>query len=397
MEAVPVLVPQDSTRPETQMAVDELRSRFLRKGDGVVIRLWECTLGLCLGHAVKPNNVDPAANPRKFLEECSAREHARASRPASVLRWDLPAALFVNGRCTDPATIGVDRRVDSPVQRIVNHDGYVTTGFTGHNVTGAGVGMIFGPLKRRRRIAAFGHDAWTFTHKKSGTNRKAAMPACPSRRPSSAYADARWAARSAPTAFERGSPQHVAAAYKWGFANTSWNCYHKDWERAFDDQRAFALRLAAAGEATLGGGGRAECSIWGSLYNQVHITWNGSDVRALFYVNDTHTATTAGARAVRRLLADARAASERAYASALFAQRTLAPILGRTLPIVQYRPDSDCYDGRGVARRVREVQQAGGGGAAAKSPAALEAAANAFAMPPWRAPALASGSVEYFK
>ena len=100
---------------------------------------------------------------------------------------------------------------------------------------------------------------------------------------------------------------------------------------------------------------------------------------------------------MRRLLADARAASERAYASALFAQRTLAPILGRTLPIVQYRPDSDCYDGRGVARRVREVQQAGGGGAAAKSPAALEAAANAFAMPPWRAPALASGSVEYFK
>ena len=41
-------------------------------------------------------------------------------------------------------------------------------------------------------------------------------------------------------------PRQLAAAYKWGFLNTSYNCYHgaDQWEAALADQRAYATLLA---------------------------------------------------------------------------------------------------------------------------------------------------------
>ena len=81
----------------------------------------------------------------------------------------------------------------------------------------------------------------------------------------------------------------LAAAYKWGWANTSHNCWHWKWDDALAQQRAYALLMArhmTANNHTANGTAmpppQPECSIWGSLYNQVHVGWNRSLLHAIF-------------------------------------------------------------------------------------------------------------------
>jgi hypothetical protein len=208
--------------------------------------------------------------------------------------------------------------------------------------------------------------------------------------------------------------QQTAAAYKWGVANSSLNCFHWRWEEALTEQRAYALlsqakwvkqrhtqakwvkqRQAAhqakwvmgrmEDESTL------ECSIWDALYNQVHVAYNLSLVRAIFYVNDTvtprrlprfnHTpgdltnvsrchaispsplrCRKAWHRLKQRLHEAALRAAVAALAVARAAQRLIAAEHNVTLPVVQYVYTVDCFRSERLATRLRLAKASGGVG-----------------------------------
>ena len=325
--------------------------------DGVAIRIFECSMNCTAKQTERPQMIHGHARMRP---ECVKVELARRGRPASLLRWDVPAVIFNAGRCTSAANDEMER---FPPASVMTNDGYYPHGFVGHNVTGSGVGWIFRPVAKRRRGGAFGHDAWTFNYRLSGTKHNARMAerdsleSCKNNgrvsHSTEAYAEARLASRTKMRGYPPGSAQQIAASFKWGFVNSSFNCWwpSTDWERALADQRAFALLLAKRRETLI-----EECSIWGSLYNQVHLNWNASDIEAIFYVNDTMTARRGGKPgALHRL---AKSASARAYGDALLAQQDLAKASGLVLPIVQYRVSTEeCFDGQPLARRMQLATQ----------------------------------------
>lgn len=344
------LSPQMTSLKKVEQAVAQLQKR-LATHDGVALRILECSLNCTSKHTEMPIFVN--GHPR-MREQCVDGELSRRLRPASLLRWDVPAVIFNAGRCTHPTN---DERVLSVP--VMTQDGYYPHGFVGHNVTSAGVGWIFRPVPRRKRGGAFGHDAWTFNFRLSGTNHNAKMvdrdplESCRSNgamaHSSQAYATARLASRQKLHGYAKGTVQQIAASFKWEFVNTSMNCWWppNDWDRALADQQAFALLLAKE-EETLA----EECSIWGSLYNQVHVSWNASDIDAIFYVNDTLTARRS-MKHPKALWRTAMAASRRAYVDALAAQRKINLKIGRLVPVVQYRvAEEECFDGRPVARRL---------------------------------------------
>ena len=175
------------------------------------------------------------------------------------------------------------------------------------------------------------------------------------------------------------SSQRLAASYKWDFVNSSANCWHFNWESMLAQQRKFAqmFHVAQSGcpMAAPFCQNRSrqqvplprlpECSIWGSLYNQVHVGWNASWLEAIFYVNDTHTQAVcivrarkavAGAVRVRQLRARLRqhamVAASRARTVALLAQRILATQHGVVLPVVQYVFTEECYRADRLLRRL---------------------------------------------
>ena len=163
----------------SRAAVAETRHRFLGSR-GVVLRLWECSLVGCLSGGNSRAAVDP------FLQNCVRHETHYGgvqSPPASLLRWDVPAAIFAGGRCVQPA--GTEWELypqpaanADPLQRM-DRDGWQPTGFVGHNATSMGVGWVLGDLPRVKREAAFAHDAWTASSHKSGTWDGAIIAPCP--------------------------------------------------------------------------------------------------------------------------------------------------------------------------------------------------------------------------
>ena len=359
-------------------SVRELNERWTRN-KGVSVRLFECSLA-CMSrmvgtkvHGLKSSRRGGVVRYEISENECIDKELARRLKPATLLRWDLPNAVFNAGRCVTPAFYERGRYPDA---QKMTPDGYIVKGFIGHNVSAMGVGWVFGDVAEHKRGGAFGHDAWTSNHLISRTTHlskqaaklehagRSSMHPC-GEHSSSAYAAARLAARDTPfDRFPTGSAQHRAAAYKWGFANTSWNCYHRatDWERAFDDQRAYALRIAERNETLPG-----ECSIWGSLYNQIHMSWNVSDLKAIFYINDTLTAALSGPDGAEKplsILHHAVLASNRAYGNAIITQRTMYNRTGVVLPVVMMRSTNECFDGRPLKARLQAAKDSTDGGAA---------------------------------
>lgn len=386
----------------------ETRQRFLGK-QGVVMRLWECSLAGCLGR-VKNHANSP------FLQECVHHElqfgGGAQSPPASLLRWDVPAAIFAGGRCTEPAgtewALYPKPLLSDPLQRM-DFDGWQPSGFAGHNVTQMGVGWVLHDLPRPRREAAFAHDAWTASSHKSGTWAGAAIQSCPKQinatrwQPTGpggrAYAKARYGImHGTPRAPGHGYLQHMAAAYKWGVANGSLNCFHWRWEEALTEQRAYALlfqskaakRRHKAMEASAEDTERPECSIYDALYNQVHVSYNFSLIRAIFYVNDTNTARRlpkynctpmdlghrnqsmeqrqlAWLRMKQQLHEDALRAARASLAVAQVAQRLVSARHNITLPIVQYFFTVDCFRSERLAMRLRLAKHGAAKGAGARS------------------------------
>lgn len=344
-------------------AIIDLQNRLLQQ-DGVVIRVFECSINCTAKLDEKPTIIGGFPH---MQENCAQLELARRLRPASLLRWDLPAAIFNAGRCVVPSQSELAEFVNDPTK--ITRDGYYPWGYAGHNVTSAGVGWVFGDIPLKKRAGAFGHDAWTFNFRLSGIQFRAKrekrekLKECKMRthlaesavrHTSAEYAEARMTARRKTHGYPYGSLKHAAAAYKWDFVNTSMNCWWPGtmWDRAMEDQKAFAMLLAGNQETVVG-----DCSIWGSLYNQVHLSWNASDIAAIFYVNDTVTAQRS-ARQRHVLARQAIAASESAYREALFVQKSVADAKGIVFPVVQYRVDEgECFDGRPAARRVRHARR----------------------------------------
>ena len=360
-------------------AVTDIRRQFLGNR-GVVLRLWECSLAGCLGKVDEPGG-------NAFLQQCIKHEVAYGggaqSPPASLLRWDLPAAIFAGGRCVRPVgsewELYKEPQVDDKLQRM-DRDGWQPDGFVGHSVTQMGVGWVLGHLHRTQRSAAFPHDAWTAAYQKSGTSEGAGIAQCATdtSQPSDAadggeyaqeyardYANRRHGAMRAPPRRRGMSPlQRFAAAYKWGVVNSSTiNCFHWHWEAALTKQRAYALLFQSTADAKMARrvaateDMRPECSIWDSLYNQVHVAYNLSHIRAIFYVNDTATphrlpkqSNTAETR--ERLHRAALEAAEAALAVARATQRLIKAEHKVTLPIVQYFFTADCFDAERLATRL---------------------------------------------
>lgn len=371
------------------------------------------------------------------MQRCVHKEVRHGNRrPASLLRWDTPAALYAGGRCVNPAGAesslyphprAEDTAGDARAQQ--DRHGWRRHGFSGHNVTQAGIGWVFADMPLSMRDAAFGHDAWAidprFSSSRSGATELTPSHECTHNRQGSQsatrsaarYAQARYAAQHVSRYEAHVQPDHqqqqgpgdaalnalqrMASAFKFGFINTTWNCFHLDWEAALADQRAYASLLVskqhelsarrhAQSHANASPATQPppdpECSLWGSLYNQMHVSWTPSLLRAIFYVNDTHTprrypkGTDDWRTATKRLHRDALAAAERAHSLARLAQQLVASEYNLSLPIVSYVYSDECSRGDRMVSRLRDnngSQVAGSGG----TPRAV-AAAHLFRVPP---------------
>ena len=131
------------------MTVRRLQER-LSTLDGVVVRILECSLNCTAKHTEMPILIN--GHPR-MRHDCVDGELSRRLRPASLLRWDAPAAIFNAGRCAHPS---VDETLDVAPAAKMTHDGYYPHGFVGHNVTSAGIGWV---LKRVGNGSAVEHLA----------------------------------------------------------------------------------------------------------------------------------------------------------------------------------------------------------------------------------------------
>lgn len=319
----------------------------------MLMRLWECSLAGCVGRGDEQNS---------FFDRCVRREvtsavpgkSKRTTRPASLLRWDVPAALFTGGRCTFPSAA---EALLHDARRSHDNHTLVRDGFFGHNVTQTGIGWILGELPSHRRGAAFAHDAGEFDP--SRIKHPAGRPCATFPDHAATYAAARLNAsrlqrdRHRAKASGWNELQAAAAGYQ-TFISSRWNCLHGDWEGALADQRSFASLVSARNATT--SPAAAECSTYGSLYNQVHASWNVSHVRALFYVNDTltpalflHRHQHGSARlhvhgqVVRSMQRGALEAASRALSLARFAQRVLASVHHIAVPVVQYVHNEECF------------------------------------------------------
>lgn len=250
-------------RAASRAAASEARERFLRTG--VVVRLFECSLVGCLA---------PSA-PDVLFERCVRNEMdigLETARPASMLRWDLPAALFIGGRCTSPTSVEshlFPKTRDALARNSLrwklapDSSGWRTSGFSGHNVTQAGVGWLLSDVPVSRRGVAFPHDAWQYKPG-VGLHRSGSCDQPRAHRSPEAYAQARLAAsnnyvRNESTAH---SKQQMAAAFQ-RFVRSRWNCYYSEWELAFADQRAYAALVSS--QETRNVSHVPECGVYGSL------------------------------------------------------------------------------------------------------------------------------------
>ena len=329
---------------DIEAALQDIEAALLKPvaGGGVVLRIWECSLS-CVPVEDIPRNLLPCAG-CDSAQACVALELSRRERTASLLRWDLPLAIFNNGRC-------------APTEKPLS-------------VPSAGVGWVFkqgsptvngAATSHRFKLGMFPHDAGTY--RQHGPKHHRLHRCTDSDGSADDYALARLRAKSAgeSMAEQKADGAHTLAFLK----NSSLNCFSTHWDHAIQRQQAYAERLADQWDVSGSAGRHAPtrdgiCN-WlsggGGLYNQVHTSWSMNASRwipfhAIFYVNASARASTPTVRG-RALLSAAHALH-----FALAAQRTAADFLGRILPVVQYRASGvECYDPRPSVRRLRGKMQ----------------------------------------
>ena len=273
------------------------------------------------------------------LRACVQSSLRRSHAAASLLRRDLPNAIYSGGRLG--ANVGGSRRTAAAERNqmwIEPHVGESVNTDVGY---GAGIGWIFHYPPAARRAGAFPHDAWVEELGPSSNDRRnpglvRGRVQCPAQRSAEDYANGRFEyfhqrEKRAPWKefVYGGTHRHTAARAAWI------NCYQSEWEDAMREQQRYMRLLAGhqnlsyqkllsqsssseqgrklsarrgtaappgghhvrPGGHPFGGGGHQEPSIVGTeaefgsgfcfAYNQVHMSWAPSDIAAIFYVNDT--------------------------------------------------------------------------------------------------------------
>ena len=342
-------------------------------GSGVLIRVLECSLP-CLSSA--------SWSIGGFGAPCIVHELERKLAPASLLRWDLPVSIFMNGRCLKTTTVGThvtaagvgwllcDRLGGRSLLRTI---GRASTKEKGKSNTGRGWTEETGRNARQseRRISgvAFAHDAWTPKHTevRLPSRIKFRLFPCSTARESGKYVEARlmstlFRSREAAIALDTDS------AYLRGFINSSWNCYwpHPGWEHAFSDQKAFAVRLAkhqlkgdvptrpavmpAQAEAPAATDLHSNDLQWrgglpgtfGAVYNQVHTSYSPRDVCGVFYVNSSGG----------QLSGEQGSAARALQLAHLAAQIASSMRGGERLPVLQFHVGADSVEPLRLVKRL---------------------------------------------
>ena len=345
----------------------ELLQRRFKQPHGIAVRTLECSLPQCLGNM--------SFSVGSYGAPCIVHALAGKKAPVSVLRWDLPATIYYNGRCLE----------DSPSGGVVKSSGI---GLILCNAESERGGLSKsgspdnGPYTFHEDVA-FAHDAWTPKHTEVRTNPIIRLSLCAAGGQPGASHSAYAAARFQGTLHRMRAPElHQDGAYINRFINSTWNCFwsRTGWEHAFDDQRAFALLLAerqdqaareSAGRAAdalrevFGPGGESsegwaggKAGTWGALYNQVHFSYGPADVCGVFYVNSTlerrhrhRLLQLVGLSAdVEARSAAAREASKARQLASLAAR--LISSLTRPVPVLQLRIGEDSIEPARVRERV---------------------------------------------
>ena len=269
-------------------AAIELQRKF-NEGEGIVMHVLPCSF-------------EHSRFARHDLSTCVRESLHRSHTAASLLRRDLPNAIYTGGRLG--GNIGGSRRTPASENNemwIEPHVGERVNTDVGYD---SAIGWLFNVPPAERRGGAFPHDAWV---EELAPISGGAMPRggsrvqCEGHRPPSEYANARFE-----YFHQRGRPSPWKPFVYGGgrgpsVSRAAWlNCYHQDWKHALHEQQQYVERLArhqadirrhnsspphgrmVGTEAEFGSG-------FCFSYNQVHLSWGPADIVGIFYVNDTLT------------------------------------------------------------------------------------------------------------
>ena len=241
----------DATPQSDEAFTREVQRRF-RGQDGVVMRLWECS-GTLAG-----------LRTTELVERCARHEMSisggREALAASLLRWDVPTALYAGGRMMMSSA--------SELSAMPWRSGELC-GCDGLRVASTMLGWVFYDIPLKRRGLATAHDSWQVSNK----------PCSPFPRPaasSSAYALARL--QMGPT-----NPSDDS--------NRLLRCPHEDWNAMLHDQHAYAMALHARWYEPGRLRKRPTCGYGADqLYNQVNLCHGlcGSAVSACCFFTSAH-------------------------------------------------------------------------------------------------------------
>ena len=360
----------------SQRLLNTLQQRYVRQR-GILLRLLECSLP-CMSNASW--SVGAIGAP------CIVHQLGRKKAASSVLRWDLPASIFRNGRCVK----------DTPLGGVVASSGigWIMCDPDERSVNPRLSEATIGPNELREDVA-FAHDAWSPSQTAVNTNPPIRLSSCDSSFATQdslhAYAEARF---QGALARARGdSPRLGDGAYMNTFVRSAFNCHwpYTKREHAFDQQRAFVRLLAerqqralsqkwsgadtdatgafdrvfgtSASHAWVGG----EEGSWGGLYNQVHATYGPADVCGVFYVNSTRTShrnngqqlpTSASFGTEGKARRAAAAEASKAHDFAQLAVRMISSLGVTRPPVLQLLVGSDSLEPRRVLERIAQGQGA---------------------------------------
>ena len=343
MHASPGALNQTHERRVVPEVLARIQNRFLGKGSGVVVQILECSLAPPWMWTPGPGQIH--GMPRCISEEIKRFKSISEQTPASMLRWDLPVAMFKHGVWLTPDP---EERARHPMSSAD------VCGCSGRQISTSGVGFIFDPDDGQalRLSHALPQDAFT--------SHASLLRRCR----------------------HLGSSEAMDAEYAQARHDMSLDAFHKSghhcWEssrrRALQKQKAF-VALKASRWMQRGHSGNACIGMRAglhALYNQFHFralgdrvmgnsstaetgsargngnrTWFRSTVAdsivAIFYINASEYTSLRRHRnessetLSARLIEEARAAAIRAYHTARYVQKRLAAWLNRSLPVLQAR------------------------------------------------------------
>ena len=323
-----------------QEATQALNSEF-----GVAVRVWECAVTLA-----------GLRTPQQVFSCVHSELESRSPRPASLLRWNAPLALYGGGRMRQASASEVAREP---------HRAGELCGCSGDSVASTFVGWVYRRVADEARGLGYAHDTWRMD------------PAIPH------YCSHRTTLTRKQYARLRlmgGRPKNI-------------NCGGRaDWKAVLEDQREYVSLAFKEQKLAQKRGILPDCGFGvHNLYNQVHLKWREDDILAIFYVNDTETVAQFRHRESGRnvssrveaayLREEAIAAAARSYRAARWA-RMAQPNL-QHLPILQYRVAPDCFSLEKANERVLGARP-GKNDVLVDPPQMSDAQLEAAAAPHWK-------------